>query len=550
MKNMSFDRGKAEKASQAFICTAAGVALTLAFPGIGADWFAWFALALLLTALRTATPGRAAILGLAAGIVHFLTLLYWLVPTMHTYAPMPLALSAGVLVFLSFYLALYIAAFSWLAVWCSRGRLEHPLWCLAMAPVFWVSLEWLRGHLFTGFPWGLIGYSQYSRLHLIQLADISGVYGVSFLLAFVNAALFVLVLAISGRRWQNRAVAVRHAVFAVCAAALLVAGAWGYGGWRIDTLDRSAEDASEIRVSVIQGNVDQSVKWVEQFREQTTHKYINLTREALDEEPDLVVWPETALPFYFSRDRELTSLVLDSVKQSGVWHLIGSPTYEYDQEGEDFSLFNSAYLIDPEGEAAGRYDKVHLVPFGEYVPLRSWLPFLGTMVPQEMDFSAGRAGKLLHMGETGLGVQICYEMIFPELSSAMVSNGGDLIVNITNDAWFGRTAAPVQHFSMGVLRAVENRRTFVRAANTGISGFIDPAGRITQASEIFETCSMTADIPLIGDEPGFYSRAGDALVRVCMAAALVFILAGFWKRKAGGGFGKFSFRPRNRREKG
>ncbi|MFP4571825.1 MAG: apolipoprotein N-acyltransferase [Desulfobacterales bacterium] len=529
---MLFDRGKAEKARQAFLCTAAGTALTCAFPGVGAHWCAWFALTLLLTCLRDTTPRRAALLGLGAGFIHFLTLLYWLVPTMHTYAPMPLALSAGVLVFLAFYLALYIAAFSGLVVWCSRGRLEHPLWCLAMVPVFWVSLEWLRGHLFTGFPWGLIGYSQYSRLHLIQLADIFGVYGVSFLLAFVNAALFILVLAISGRCWQDRAVAVRHALFVSVAAVLMITGAWGYGNLRIKQMDGLAEDAPEIRLAVIQGNIDQSLKWDEEFREHTTRKYIGLTQEILDDSPDLIVWPETAMPFYFFRDKELTSLVLDSVKQAGVYHLIGSPSYEYSQESENFFLFNSAYLIDPEGEAVGRYDKVHLVPFGEYVPLRRWLPFLGTMVPQEMDFSAGRAGQLLHMQDVSLGVQICYEMIFPELSSAMVRRGGDVIVNITNDTWFGRTAAPVQHFSMGVLRAVENRRAFVRAANTGISGFIDPVGRIKGASNIFETLTMIYKIPVIQNKPGFYSRCGDVLPWICMVLSLCVIFAAWREKRA------------------
>ncbi|MFW5874774.1 MAG: apolipoprotein N-acyltransferase, partial [bacterium] len=473
----------------------------------------------------------AIILGLAAGTIHFLTLLNWLVPTMHTYAPMPLISSAGVLVVLAFYLALYVTAFSGFAAWCATGYLKHPLWCMAMAPVFWVGLEWLRGNLFTGFPWGTLGYSQYARLNVIQIADIFGVYGVSFLIALVNAALFIFILAVFGRRWQSRPVYLRHAVFAMAAAVLVVAGAWQYGDRRIDQVDSASRRAGKIRVAVIQGNIDQSVKWDEEFCGQTTRKYISLTEGVLEQSPDLVVWPETALPFYFSREKELTSLVLESVEEAGVWHLTGSPTYEYDPEREGLFLFNSAYLIDPGGEVEDRYDKVHLVPFGEYVPLRRWLPFLGTMVPQEMDFSAGRAGKLIYMGEIGLGVQICYEMIFPELSSAMVRSGGDVIVNITNDAWFGTTAAPLQHFSMGVFRAVENRRAFVRAANTGISGFIDPAGRIAKTSELFETRTMTAGIPVISGKPGFYCKNGDVLVWICMAAALGFILAGFGKRQ-------------------
>lgn len=221
---------------------------------------------------------------------------------------------------------------------------------------------------------------------------------------------------------------------------------------------------------------------------------------------------------------------MGSVEKTGVYHLIGSPTYEYDREDEDLFLYNSAYLIDPGAEVEGRYDKVHLVPFGEYVPLRRWLPFLGTMVPQEQDFSAGRAGQVVRMQDVRLGVQICYEMIFPELSSAMVRQGGNVIVNITNDAWFGNTAAPAQHFSMGVFRAVENRRPVVRAANTGISGFIGPAGRIEEASQIFETSTLVRQVPVIKDETTFYTRHGDVFFWICMASALLVIAAGLRKK--------------------
>ncbi len=529
MRNRSFDADRAEKLRQFFWCAAAGIALTCSFPGAGADWLAWFALAFFMMGLRTAAPRRAAMLGLTAGFIHFLTLLYWLVPTMHSYAPMPLALSAGVLVLLAFYLALYTAVFSCLVAWCSSGRIRHPLWCILTVPVFWVGLEWLRGHLFTGFPWGLLGYSQYARLHLIQIADIWGVYGVSFLLAAVNGCVFVLILAVARLRWQGRVPSAGHAFFAAAAAAVLIAAALGYGSWRIEKTDSLAENSDRMRVAVIQGNIEQSLKWDDEFREKTTSKYIRLTSNVLEESPDLVVWPETALPFYFSHDRELTFRVLNAVSRAGVYHLVGSPAYEYGENEQGPFLYNSAYLIDTHGSAADRYDKVHLVPFGEYVPFRKWLPFLGKMVPQAADFSAGSTGQVLGMEGTGLGVQICYEMIFPELSAAMARQGGDLIVNITNDAWFGKTAAPVQHFSMGVFRAVENRRAFVRSANTGISGFIDPSGRIIRASEIFETLTLVRDVAVIKGPPTFYSARGDLLPWACMAAGAGFILAGFRK---------------------
>ena len=217
--------------------------------------------------------------------------------------------------------------------------------------------------------------------------------------------------------------------------------------------------------------------------------------------------------------------MLDAVARMGTHFLVGSPAYESDKGAADLSIFNSAYLIDPAGQVAGRYDKVHLVPFGEYVPLRSWLPFLGKMVPQAMDFSAGQTGQLLAMNGTRLGVQICYEAIFPSLCAAMVRQGGDVIINITNDAWFGKTAAPGQHFAMAVVRTVENRRSLVRAANTGISGYVDPAGRVLETSEIFETASLIRSVPLIQDRITFYSRHGDVLPWIALAAGLAMILA-------------------------
>ncbi|MCF8024176.1 MAG: apolipoprotein N-acyltransferase [Desulfobacteraceae bacterium] len=521
MRVVMLEKGIAEKAQQGFWCVGAGVALTCAFPGIGAHWCAWFALALLMIGLRNAAPGRAFMLGLLAGFVHFLTLLYWLVPTMHRYGPMPVILSLGALLLLAFYLALYMAAFSGLLAGCAGGRFSHPLWYLLLVPVFWVSFEYLREQLFSGFPWGLLGYSQYERLHLIQIADIWGVYGVSFLIAAVNAALFVLIMAAGKGGWQKRTPSGFQALVAGSVAIVLVGGAWGYGAWRMEEVEKTAAASETLDVAVIQGNIEQSLKWDDAFCESTTRKYIRLTGRAMKDSPDLVVWPETALPFYFFNDRELTRKVLDAVDQADTYFLIGSPAYEKEKGTEELSLFNSAYLIDPDGRVKGRYDKVHLVPFGEYVPLRNWLPFLGKMVPQAADFNAGTTGQLLEMNGPRIGVQICYEMIFPELSAAMVRRGGDLIVNITNDAWFGKTAAPYQHFSMGVLRAVENRRAVVRAANTGISGFINPSGRIGETSEIFKTRILVRQVPVIKQPPTFYSRHDSMLPWICMAASLL-----------------------------
>jgi apolipoprotein N-acyltransferase len=220
----------------------------------------------------------------------------------------------------------------------------------------------------------------------------------------------------------------------------------------------------------------------------------------------LIVWPETAVPFYMFHDKLLTEMVLQGIKSVDADFVIGSPAVKTENGRTDY--FNRAYLITSDGAVAGQYDKVHLVPFGEYVPLKRFLPFVGKMVAQVGDFKPGRRGETLLWNDKPLGMLICYEAIFPGLARDMVRNGAQLLVNITNDAWFGRTSAAYQHYSMSVLRSVETRRFQVRAANTGISGFIDPAGRILAASDLYVDATLTADIGLLTGRT-LYSRWGD-----------------------------------------
>ncbi len=508
---------RARTFQQLFWIVGGAVALTCAFPAIHMGFCAWFALALLLIALRESSAKEAFFLGLLAGFIHFLTLLYWLVPTMHNYGPLPMWMSIGLLLLLAFYLALYVALFAMFTVAFSR----RPAWLLLTVPVLWVSFEYLRGYLFSGFPWGLIGYSQYRFLHLIQISDIFGVYGVSFFLGLINASLFLALMFISRARWNGHQVKIGLAGAALAAALVVIVLTAGYGKFRIDRIESAINASDTLKVSVIQGNIEQSLKWDEQYSAATTRKYIRLSEEVAEGEPDLVVWPETALPFYFHYDGPMTDEVLNAVAGMNTWFLVGSPSFNYDPHIDQVWLYNTAFLIDPDGREAGKYDKVHLVPFGEYVPLKKWLPFVGKMVPQISDFKSGLPGHLLSDGKAALGVQICYEIIFPDLSAEMVWRGGDLIVNITNDAWFGKTAAPRQHFSMALFRAVENRRTLVRAANTGISAFVDPAGRVVEETGLFETAAITRDIPVMRGEKTVYTLYGNVLPALCLLGLLL-----------------------------
>ena len=369
--------------------------------------------------------------------------------------------------------------------------------------------------MLTGFPWGIVGYSQFNRLHIIQISDMFGVYGVTFLVVLFNAVIYVLLLLLAEKKWEGQTVgrplAVKAGVLAIGAILLALT----YGSLRIKAVDNARAKAPTARVAIVQGNIDQARKWDPAFQIGTTKKYVALTQEAASRRPDLVVWPETATPFYFAASPKLTRMVTDAVRQAGTYLLAGSPSVDMEQGRQAY--YNSAHLVTPEGHAGARYDKVHLVPFGEYVPFKCILSFAGKMVAQVGDFSAGEKGRTLGWkeGRAPIGVQICFEIIFPGLSRSLAKNGAGMLVNLTNDAWFGRTSAAYQHFSMAVFRAVENRRSLVRCANTGISGFIDPVGRVVVQTPLFEDAVVDQNVPELR-QTSIYTRFGDLPALLCL----------------------------------
>ncbi len=496
-----------------------GVLLTLSFPKTSLDWLAWIALVPLLTALKDVSAKESFRLGFIAGIAHYLTLTYWLVYTMKTYGQLPLYLCIPLLFLLAAYLGLYVAVFSALL----NRICAAPALCFPMIPILWVAGEYLRTFVFSGFPWELLGYSQYNHLYLIQISDLFGVYGVSFLIALSNSAFFLVFLYAGGKKWQERQVSKRSALVCFSLFVLLFGMTWTYGKWRVASVDKEISASPSMTVAVVQGNIDQLQKWNPAFQVFTVKKYIDFSLSAQKDHPNLVVWPETSAPFYFLYNAELTEMLLNGVKAANTNFLIGSPAFS--QQGNITDYYNRAYLIHPDGAVAGTYDKSHLVPFGEYVPLKKWLPFAGKIVEHVGDFKPGDTGKTILLDKYGLGVQICYEIIFPSLSREMVSNDAALLINITNDAWYGKTSAPYQHFSMSVFRAAENKRSLIRSANTGISGFTDPAGRVLAATGLFENAVLTRSVPLLTQTKTVYTRFGDFFAIGCLIATLLLLLS-------------------------
>jgi apolipoprotein N-acyltransferase len=308
---------------------------------------------------------------------------------------------------------------------------------------------------------------------------------------------------------------------------VLISAVLSYGFYRIEHVKRQMASLPVQEVSLIQGNVDQTVKWNPRFQKQTMSDYAFLTLKSVSSDGQLVVWPETAAPFFFQDRNDLHDSIIDLSRHTKSWLLFGSPSYIEDQS--KMTLFNSAYLLSPEGEHVSKYDKVHLVPYGEYVPLRQIFPFISKLVQGVGDFGTGKGYIPLIMDGHKIGVLICYEGIFPEASRSYKGHGADLLVNITNDAWFGRTSAPYQHLSMTVFRAVENRLYLVRAANTGISAMIDPTGHIALRTNLFEKTAVQGKVRFLACRT-FYGVWGDVFVLACGVLLILIVIVAAKRR--------------------
>lgn len=488
-----------------------GALLVLSFPQFEYYALAWIALVPLFVSLTGKGLKDSFILGMLAGFVYFLGTVYWVFHSMYYYGYIAAPLSVLILVVLCLYLALYIGIFALLFSYISRCP-RIP--ALLTVPVLWVSLEFLRTYALTGFPWSSLGYSQYRFLFLIQSADITGVYGISFLVAATNAVIYDVTVSWPDKMRKEPLFPRWPLSVGLIVYALVVVGALLYGTDKFN----GRTDGRKIKVSVMQGNIPQDKKWEPQFQQEVIDIYKRLSLSVQADSPDMIVWPETAVPFIFGDDSGRTDDMISFQQQLRTYLLFGSM---FRKEGGGLS--NSAVLLSPEGKLLSVYDKVHLVPYGEYVPLRRLTPFIEKITVGIGDFVPGRDQTVMKTPFARIGNLICYEIIFPGLVRKFAENGADLLVTITNDAWFGRTAAPYQHFSMAVFRAVENRVPVVRAANTGISGFIDSDGRILRQSDIFVKAALTGELA-VGNEKSFYAEHGDVFAWLCVTCLVLLLI--------------------------
>ena len=495
-----------------------GALLALSFPKFGHPALAWIALAPILVAVthRRQAPRRAFLLGLITGVVYFAGTLYWLVQTMTTFGGLstPLAtFAAGVLVA---YLSLFPAAFATI-----QARLAGRFGVVAVlvAPATWVAGEMGRTYILDGFPWELLGYSQTTVLPVAQLASLVGVYGLSALVTLVGSAAAFVALDRSASRWR---------VAAGVGVLVIAAGLWGGLRLRNGALTKTGVG---IRVAVLQGNIPVDQKWDPKLRAAITDRYIGMTREAIGRGAQFILWPESATPMPYEQDIAMGEQIRRLAREARVTLLIGSDQVEPFRPAPEAKLgirsYNAAYLIRPDGATGAIYRKIHLVPFGEYVPFSRVLSFVGPIVSAVGDmspFSPGTDAVVLPVEAHSVSTAICYEVIYSSLIREFVQHGSELLTTITNDAWYGWSSAAYQHWQQASLRAIEEGRYLARAANTGISGFVDPYGRVLQSSTMFQSAVMMEEVRFIKTRT-VYSRIGDLAGWLSVAFTAAAVLA-------------------------
>lgn len=495
------------------LCLLTAAALTLAFPPFRWGFLAYLALVPFFFLLRGKSFAETFRWSYLCGLLASIGTVYWI-----NWVTLPGGIAAIVV------LPLYF---------CIYGLLHHVVHrqlgevASVAIPFLWTGVEFLRSLGEVGFPWTLLAYTQTHYLKLIQFASLTSVFGVSFWVASINVVAYRLVL--SRRNWK---------AVAVCAATLVLLFVlpWWYGH-RVMAREKTPERT--VRVALVQGNIDPLRKWDHELKEFNFATYERLTGAAMADSPEVIIWPETATPCYLRHEPEDLARVRRLVDSLNVPLLTGTPDYTYDFAA-GFATYNSAFLLLPHREELQHYAKMQLVPFGERVPYQDVFPFslvkraLDALELGEGNWSPGREPVVFVLpvarGSAGQGgpevrfsVPICYESVFPDLVHRFVVRGAEMLVVITNDGWFGRPSLPrwlcggmYQHARMAIFRAIENRIAIARCANTGISAFVDPYGRMLQATDIFTEAGVAETVPLRCEET-FYSRHGNVFTVVVSA---------------------------------
>lgn len=501
-----------KKFAQPLAAIGGGLLLTAAFEPYNIWFLGWFALVpFLWAALKAERPRNAAFLGFLFGVTHYLTSIPWIRSVVIEYSALPIPVPALLLLLLCCYLALFSAAVAWGAryLWGKSHK-----FALLLAPVFWVGFEFLRSFLLGGFPWDPLGNSQVYFLPALQVADIGGVYLVSFVLAFFSAGVASLILADRPYKLSS--------LYVPGIAAILTIFALIYG---FLVIAAQPDDEEKFQVAIVQDDLDNAGRIAADQMELYNY-YVDSAMAAAERGADVVMWGEGALLFLdmFGDSEDGTpggfteQHVLSLPRDGNFWLIMGSNDYV----GEGDMLYNVALTAGPDNDskADGRYAKTYLVPFGEFVPFQPLFFWLDKIVPEISDFAAGERPNTMPLLDGRVGVPVCFEVIFPGLVRQFTVDGATVLATISNDAWFGHEgAANRQHFAHAIVRAVENRRYLLRCAVSGVSGIIDPAGRVQIRSNTYERVVLDGEAAM-REGYSLYATWGDVFAWLCLLLAI------------------------------
>lgn len=487
-----------------------GVLTWACFPKLNQGYLAWVALApLIFFLLKTRRIRAAFFAGWLAGTAEFLLLLYWVPPVLSHYGELPVPVAWAFLLLI----AATLGCFSATACALTRyGMNRWGDWILSLFPAAWVALEYARSLFpFAGFPWLLLGYSQTDVPTLVQTADLFGVYGVSFLIAWVNTALLWA--------WVQRRKG-SQVILALSSCAVLLSACAAYGAAALTRWDRVQP---QYQAALLQQNLsadesDAALEW--KYKE----GYVKMAERLGGRPIDLLLLPESPSPLIFQYDKDYQTCLRQLARRFPFGIVFNNIRFE--EVSGISAYFNSAFFLDGAGAEVARYDKIHLVPFGEYIPFKQLFFFTETISKDVGDFMPGKNYVIAPMGSHEVNALICFEAVFGDLSRQFIRRGSQLIINLTNDGWYGDTSAPYQHLEMARWRAVEARRWFLRSANTGISAIVTPAGRLEASTGLLREAVVTGGFDFLAGET-FYVRHGDDLPIVCAILWSCILIAGF-----------------------
>lgn len=486
-----------------------GVLLWLSFPPASLFPLAWVGLIPYLWFV-TENRSRASLLvgHLTLSLFYFGGVLYWIPRVLVVFGGLNWGLAILIFGLMLVLMSLFLLPFTLLTRFVSSQGLRVAL---LSAPGFWLLTEILRNYLLVnGFPWASLGYSQFPYLWLIQIADVGGVYLISFLIVLANSAIYAFVR-------------FRDLRFAASVLILLVVVNL-YGAYRVHIWQ--PEGSYRVKAGLVQGNIKLAENR-EYYAKMYFEELARLAQKAAEKGAKWILLPEAQNPYIFEEDFYFKNFWSSQARELGVFILFNSASFDKAERGV---YYNSAYQLDPEGEVSYRYDKVHLVPFGEYLPFAGWLTFARPLVEEVSSFHPGSELRTGTVGELRFGTVICYEAIFPEISRDYVNQQAGILVNLTNDAWFGPTAAPEQHLQMAAFRAIENRKVLLRAANSGYSAVVSVWGEIVQQTSLFSQDIIVVDVEANSMKPP-YSFLGNGLNIAIIIVTSVALLLAFWRRE-------------------